>query len=58
MWWLEVATLAGFSVLLSAACLAWRRGGLRYGTRAGMTGMLLAGVVVLAVGVYLVVSTA
>jgi hypothetical protein len=58
MWWLEVAALVGFAMLLGTGALALRRGQVRYGNRAGLTAWLVAGLLVLTVGVYVVASTA
>jgi hypothetical protein len=58
VWWLQVAGTAGFAVVLGAGWLAWRRHGAPGTSRAYMVSLFSVGVLVLAVAVWLVITTA
>jgi hypothetical protein len=58
MWWLELAGVVGFAVVLGTSFIAWRRHGTAHGRPATMGALLVGGLVVLAVGVYAIAATA
>jgi hypothetical protein len=55
VWWLKLAGLTGFGVLLGSGFIAWRRNGSDRST-VYMTALFSVGLVVFGIGVYLLVT--
>jgi hypothetical protein len=58
VWWLQVVGLVAFALVLGVSFAAWRRREAPGTGRAYMIGLFVAGVLLLAVGVWAVAATA